>query len=390
MLLQPVDSAGVAAALADALAGGPPVAPLSVDPVERRQSLAMLAVDEPVAELDAALIVSTSGSTGRPKGVVLSRAAIRASVALTHLRLGGPGDWALALPTHYVAGVMVLARAIIAGSRVHPLRADLAELPGAMPAMADRRYIALVPTQLVRALARPAIAAALAEFDAVLVGGAALPADARLRAEQLGIRAVSTYGMSETCGGCVYDGVPLDGIRIDIDDVSDRIMITSPTIFAGYRLRPDLTAESSRNGTFRTSDRGCWSAGGRLRVLGRLDDAVIANGHTVDLAEVERAASGWPALGAAELVVIAVPDSERGSTLLAVTDGAGSLKDLTGFLATRLPGHALPRRLLHVDPLPRTAGGKIDRARLVQDLDQESPDFRPFVSSETASVQGRP
>jgi o-succinylbenzoate---CoA ligase len=139
VLLQPVGSADVGTELASALAGGPPIAPLSDDPVERRQSLDMLVLEKPVAEPDAAVVVSTSGSTGRPKGVVLSRTAVRAAVALTHDRLGGVGDWALALPPHYVAGLMVLARAIVGGGRAHTVRADLADLPEVLSAMADRR-----------------------------------------------------------------------------------------------------------------------------------------------------------------------------------------------------------------------------------------------------------
>jgi o-succinylbenzoate---CoA ligase len=389
VLLQPVGSADVGTELAGALAGGPPIAPLSDDPVERRQSLAMLVLEKPVAEPDAAVVVSTSGSTGRPKGVVLSRAAVRAAVALTHDRLGGVGDWALALPPHYVAGLMVLARAIVGGGRAHTVRADLADLPEVLSAMADRRYVALVPTQLVRALAQPAIVAALADFDAVLIGGAALPPETRSRAEALGIRVVDTYGMSETCGGCVYDGVPLDGVTIELDEISGQIMISSPTIFTGYRLRPDLTTQSLSQGRFRTSDRGRWCPDDRLEILGRLDDSVITNGFTVDLAEVERVARGWPALGAADLAVIAVPDVERGTTLVALTDGTGSIGELRDFLAGRLPGYAAPVRLVLLESLPRTAGGKIDRARLVQDLNQSSPDLRPFVSSETASMGGR-
>jgi O-succinylbenzoic acid--CoA ligase len=143
-LLQPVGGGGVLEALRRALDGGPPIAPLSSDPAERAQSLAMLRIEEPVPEPDTAAVVSTSGSTGRPKGVVLSRAAIRASATLAHARLGGAGDWALALPSHYVAGLMVLARTLVAGTRVHLVRSDLADLPA--PCREEgRRYLALVP-----------------------------------------------------------------------------------------------------------------------------------------------------------------------------------------------------------------------------------------------------
>jgi O-succinylbenzoic acid--CoA ligase len=374
-LLQPVGVGDVLEGLRRALEGGPPIAPLSSDPGERAQSLAMLRVEEPVPEPDAAAVVSTSGSTGRPKGVVLSRAAIRASASLTHDRLGGAGDWVLALPPYYVAGLMVLARTLVAGTRAHLVRADLADLPAVLPRMSGRRYLALVPAQLIRALVQPEVVAALAGFDAILVGGAALDADAWRQALERGINVVETYGMSETCGGCVYDGTPLDGVSIEMEAGTGRVMITSPTMFSSYRLRPDLTAEALKDDALRTRDRGRWSADGRLEILGRLDDAVITGGLVVDLDEVERAATRWPLLGDAALAVLAIPDSERGTMIIAVTDGAGSLDQLRDFLAGGLPGYAIPRRLFNVHALPRTAGGKIDRTRLAKDLSSAQPDL---------------
>ena len=275
--------------------------------------------------------------------------------------------------SHYVAGLMVLARTLVAGTRAHLVRSDLADLPAVMPLMSGRRYLALVPTQLIRALAHPELVAALAGFDAVIVGGAALEADALRQAVEQGINVVETYGMSETCGGCVYDGVPLDGVSIDLEPGSGRIMITSPTIFSGYRLRPDLTSEALQNGAFRTWDRGRWSAGTRLEILGRLDGAVITGGFVVDLDEVERAARRWPLLGTANLAVIAPPDAERGTMIIAVTDSTESLDQLRSFLASELPTYALPRRLVHLDVIPRTAGGKIDRPRLASALGSAQP-----------------
>jgi O-succinylbenzoic acid--CoA ligase len=332
----------------------------------------MLRIEEPVPEADAAVVVSTSGSTGRPKGVVLSRAAILASASLTHDRLGGAGDWALALPAHYVAGLMVLARTIVAGTGAHLVRTDLADLSAVLPTMAGTRYLALVPTQLIRALTQPEIVVALAGFDAVLVGGAALDDDVRRRAVERGINVIATYGMSETCGGCVYDGTPLDGVAIDLEPGTGRILITSPTIFSGYRLRPELTSEVLQGNTFRSWDHGGWSADGHLELVGRLDGAAITGGLVVDLEEVERAAARWPLLGGASLAVIAVPDPERGTMIIAVTDGRGSAAELRDFLAGQLPAYAIPRGLIHLDALPRTAGGKTDRPRLVQEISSAS------------------
>src|ERR671915_130280 len=119
-LLRTVGPAEVASAVTGALRDGPVVAPLPADPVERRRALAVLRPDRPVPEPDAAVVITTSGSTGEPKAVVLSRTAIRASVSATHARLGGPGDWVLALPGHYIAGLMVLARTVVARTRAWP------------------------------------------------------------------------------------------------------------------------------------------------------------------------------------------------------------------------------------------------------------------------------
>ena len=169
--LRTVNPSEVAAALADSLSGGQPIATLPADPMERARAIAMFQPDQPVVETDAAVVVATSGSTGAPKGVVLSRAAIRASAEATHSRLGGAGDWALALPTHYVAGLMVLARACLGGTHAVPVRSDLRNLQEAADLLSERRYISLVPAQLDRALHHGEVIAALTSFSAVLVGG---------------------------------------------------------------------------------------------------------------------------------------------------------------------------------------------------------------------------
>jgi O-succinylbenzoic acid--CoA ligase len=370
--------AEIGVALAEALAGGPPVAPLPDDAVERDRALAMLQPEVPVAEDDAAAIVSTSGSTGQPKGVVLSRAAIRASVAATHDRLGGPGDWVLALPPHYVAGLMVLARGLVAGTTVATARPDLTDLPAVASTLTERRYLSVVPTQLARAARQPDLVAALASFVAVLVGGA--PADPTLldHLRSVGVPLVTTYGMSETCGGVVYDGRPLRGVDVrvgdggvgdggvddgGVDDGGGRITLGGGTLFSGYRLRPDLTAAALVDGRLLTQDRGRWR-GDRLEVLGRLDDVVISGGLNVDLAEVERLARPWCAPRGHDLAVLGLPDAEWGTAVVAVTDADGTLADLQDFLSDFVPTYAVPRELVRLEALPRTSSGKIDRQSL--------------------------
>ncbi len=173
--------------------------------------------------------------------------ALLASASATHDRLGGPGRWLLALPAQHVAGVQVLVRSLV--SRTEPGVLDLAGgfTPAGFAAAASalggvRRYTALVPTQLVRLLDAADQGDGdgvreLARFDAVLVGGAGTPPAVLERAAAAGVRVVTTYGASETSGGCVYDGVPLDGVRVRLGDGPDpsRVLLGGPTLARGYR-----------------------------------------------------------------------------------------------------------------------------------------------------------
>ena len=333
-----------------ALAGELVVAP--VDPAAGGATLAMLRPDEPVVEPDAALVVATSGSTGTPKGVVLSRRALLAAAESAE-RLTGPLAWTLALPTHYVAGAMVLVRAHVAGTPVTTVRSDLADL-----APPDRpTAISVVPTQLHRALGNPGVSAALRAHTLVLLGGAAARPELLARAADAGIVVRTTYGMSETCGGCVWDGEPLPGVDVRLA-TSGRISLHGDMAFSGYRLRPDLTAETLvGERTVLTRDRGEW-AEGRLRLLGRLDDVVISGGVNVDLAALERAASrltGHP------VAALGVPDAEWGTRVVLATTDPRELAEWRDALRPVVGGPALPRQVVRPDALPRTTSGKIDR-----------------------------
>ena len=331
-------------------------------PVPHPGDAAVMRPDVPVTEPGAAVIVTTSGSTGTPKGVVLSRDALLASARATRTRLGGPMHWYSPLPRHYVAGLMVLVRAFDAGTDPVLLAPDLADLPSA-----DRdgpRALSIVPTQLHRALDDAELTARMAAFDAVLLGGAPARPDLLARAAAAGIRVVTTYGMSETCGGCVYDGVPLEGVGVALDQDTGRISLAGPILFSGYRLAPDLTAETLVNGRLVTRDRGAWVEG-RLQVLGRIDDVVISGGVNVDLAEVQRRLT---AIDQHPGIVLGVPDAEWGARIVLVTESPDD--DLGGWrdrlAATGLDRPALPRQVIAVVRLPRTSSGKIDRQALIE------------------------
>lgn len=331
---------------------------------------------------DVALLVRTSGSTGAPREVMLTAAALRASAEATHRRLGGPGRWLLPLPPAHVAGLQVLVRSLVAGTEPAvlggPFRPDaFAAATRALPGP-TRRYTSLVPTQVHRLLADAEGRAALASYDAVLLGGAASPPGLVGRARDAGARVVTTYGMSETCGGCVYDGEPLDGVSVALDD-DGRIRLAGPVLAAGYRGRPDLDAElfERRDGVrwLRTSDLGRWAAPAgdgpaRLEVLGRADDVLVTGGVKVAPAAVERVLATQEGVG--EVLVVGVPDPEWGQALVAVVvpDPAAPVPELAPLrraVTERLTAPAAPRHLVLVDALPLRGPGKPDR-RAAADL----------------------
>ena len=377
--------AGVLAGADDALL------PLAGTDEHSRQTAAALRVGEPI-DGRIALVVPTSGSTGSPKGAQLSADALLAAAAATHERLGGPGNWLLALPATHIAGLQVLIRALAAGTtpvRIRTPGFDPAALPGAVAALGPgRRYTSLVSNQLATALEDPGAAAALAELDAVLLGGGPAPAALLERAAAIGINVVRTYGMSETAGGCVYDGVPLAGVGLRLDD--GRIHLGGPTLASGYRNPPAVSrgsaelAERSRSGNrridsapdpfaepgwFRTDDLGELDATGRLRVLGRVDDAIATGGLKVLPQVVEAALNEDPAV--AEAVVFGVPDERLGQRVVAaITLAAGAtaptLAALRHRVAQRLPVTAAPREVHVVTELPRLGVGKPDRRGLAR------------------------
>ena len=324
---------------------------------------------------EIALVVSTSGTTGTPKGAMLTSAALIASASASHDRLGGPGRWLLALPTHHIAGMQVLVRSVLAGTV--PVEMDLSDgfavdqLPSAIGELGSgRRYASLVSNQLAKALADPAAAAALSDLDAVLLGGGPAPRTVLEAAAEAGVTVVRTYGSSETSGGCVYDGLPLDGVEVRIDEAGlagqGRIVLGGATLASGYRNppQPDPFGEP---GWFRTDDIGGFDDLGRLTVHGRVDDAISTGGLTVMPMVVETALARHP--GVAECAVFGVADDRLGQRVVAAVVAAvpaspptpGVLRD---FVAESLDRTAAPREVVFLAELPRRGIGKIDHRAL--------------------------
>ncbi|UOY00987.1 o-succinylbenzoate--CoA ligase [Blastococcus sp. PRF04-17] len=353
-----------------ALAGTAPLAVLPSGPPAVVGAAREVLRPQVPLESGADVVVVTSGSTGGGRGVLLPAAALQASAAATLDRLGGPGSWLLALPVSAIAGLQVICRSVLAGRPAtvlgdgEPLAAAVGRLP------AGRRYTALVPTQLRRHLdAEPA---ALRAFDAVLVGGAATDPVLLARAREAGVAVVTTYGMTETAGGCVYDGLPLDGVRVRVADGPEPggIELAGPVLALGYRLDPAATEAAFRGGWFATRDAGTLDGDGRLTVHGRLDDVVVSGGVNVAPQAVEAALREHPEV--ADVVVFGRPDEEWGQRVVAaVVPRAGvepALPALRAWVAERLGAAAAPRELHVVPAVPLLHSGKPDRRAVAREV----------------------
>ena len=368
------DHRGLLRAVGAALDGGAPLA-LGFEP----------GTADRVPEGTAA-VIATSGSTGVPKRVVLSAAALRASAEATAARIGA-GQWLLALPAGYVAGLQVLVRSSLAGTRPVGLRGRfavgsfldaVAELDPGRPTMTS-----LVPAQLatlVEAADDQGVREALGRLEAVLVGGQALPAPLRERATELGVRLVRTYGSSETSGGCVYDGIPLDGTTVRV--VEGELQVAGPTLADGYLGDEAQTAErfvrDAEVRWYRTGDLGD-VIDGVVRVTGRADNVIVSGGVNVSLDRVEAVVRGLPGFGGA--VVVGVEDERWGESPGVVVPG----RELAGAgpsLPAGTPGDeeplgtvraavgavlgvaARPSIVLPVAEMPLLASGKPDRTAI--------------------------
>ena len=312
-----------------------------------------------------ALVVQSSGSTARPKRVALSADALLASAAASEAVLGGPGQWLLALPQTYIAGIGVVVRSFAAGT--DPVVMDPSGFTAARfieaAALLDGklRFTSLVPAQLIRLLEEPAAHEALRRFDRVLVGGQATPPPLLARAADAGVRVTRTYGSSETAGGCVYDGVPIGATRLRLTD--GQIEISGPTLAEGYLLDPARTdAAFITDGTerwFRTGDLGSID-GGVLSVSGRLDDMIVSGGVNVSLGEVERLVRSMHP----DAVVVPASDERWGQVPVVVTTREVDLAELRSAAIAQLGAAAAPARVVVVDSIPMLSSGKPDRLAL--------------------------
>lgn len=338
-----------------------------------------------------ALVIRTSGSSGVPKSVAISADALRAGAVATHEALGGPGQWLVALPVHLIAGAQMLIRSLVAGT--DPVFCDGPDgrfdpevfVQRAESMEAERRYASLVPVQLARVLDlaeqdRDA-ADTLRRFAAILVGGQGVSLESRRRAHALGLELRRSYGMTETSGGCVYDGVEIGDTRVRIRD--GEVQIAGAVLAEGYLGDAALTdaAFIEDRGTrwYRTGDAG-ELLGGMLTVTGRLDRVVISGGINVSLDEVERVIrehDGW-----GEAVAVPVADAEWGErpglvrAIADGTEGSVGFADLQERVRSELGVAAVPAWATEIDEMPRLANGKPDLQRVRERIAMLRDSFR--------------
>lgn len=307
-----------------------------------------------------ALIVNTSGSTGQAKEVGLSASALLESAKSANKFLGAkPGQiWSLLLPLNHIAGINVLVRSLELGT----VPIDAREVTGKY-SYAD--FTAVVPTQLYKALNGDGdLLEHLISAKAVLVGGAHLPTELCEAARLAGINVIETYGMTETCGGCIYNGIALEGTEFEIDELGI-ISIASKSLATTYVNTPQVWDERIRNGYFVTTDIG-HIQDGKLIVTGRSDDVIISGGENVSLTEVESVVRDT--FSGIECAAFALPDSQWGQSLqLAI---AGDLKPeqsaINEYLSSKISRAAKVKNFIYLTELPRTSLGKIDRSKLAE------------------------
>ncbi|WP_308287727.1 AMP-binding protein [Cryobacterium sp. 1639] len=318
-----------------------------------------------------AVVIETSGSTAAPKRVMLSTDALLASAAASSVALGGDGQWLLALPAHYIAGVQVLVRSIASGTEPvllppgHFDPAEFAEYAGRL--VEPLRFTSLVPVQLARLLdaaeADPEILAVLRRFTGILVGGQAVAPALIDRAERLRIRVLRTYGSSETAGGCVYNGVPIGNTVVRA--VDGQLEISGSVLADGYLDDDQRTSERFVDDQgvrwYRTGDLGAVAPDGIVSVTGRADNVIISGGEKVSLDAVEALVRTLPGLGDALVVRANDPVWGQAAVVVLAADQAPALEPVRAAVAAELGRAARPARIVTVGTVPLLASGKPDR-----------------------------
>jgi o-succinylbenzoate---CoA ligase len=321
----------------------------------------------------AGLVMATSGTGGRPKLVELSRTAITSALGLSFAALGpaaGGGvlepsePWVCCLSPAHIGGMLVLLRHVAFDTPVTILDRMGLDPLDPMRGVPTGAHVALVPTMLHRLIVA---GADLSRFGILLVGGAGLDAGLAEQATGLGGRVVSTYGLTESCGGIAYHGRLFEGTRARIA-ADGGIELSGPTMMEGYRHDPAATAAAfTLDGWLRTGDAGELESDGRLRVEGRSDEAIRTGAETVWPQEVEAALRDHPKV--VDVAVAGRPHPEWGQQVVAFvvpaeSDDPPGVEELREHAAERIARFKLPRVVVPMTDIPRTLSGKIRRMEL--------------------------
>lgn len=299
---------------------------------------------------DDALVIATSGTSGDPKGVVHTHAGLHAASLATAaaLRCGAEAHWLACLPLAHIGGFGVLTRAWHTGATLSVLDGFDASAVSASGAT----HVSLVATALQRI--DPSL------FERILLGGSRPPSD-------VPPNATITYGLTESCGGVVYDRRPIPGVSVRITDDGE-VLLRGPMIMSRYR-GGDAPSPVDREGWLQTGDIGR-IVDGRLDVDGRRGDMIVTGAEKVWPDTVERCILTHPAVR--ECGVAGIDDSEWGQRVACwvVLDPTTklSLDELRDHVGASLPRYCAPKQMFIVDSLPRTALGKVMRRVLVEQL----------------------
>jgi O-succinylbenzoic acid--CoA ligase len=312
--------------------------------------------DLPETATNTALIIESSGSTGIPKRIYLSADALRAATASSASVIGS-GQWLLSLPTNYVAGAMVLVRSILSGTRPVVMNTGVSFTAQAFALSStllteENRFVSLVPTQLLRlyeaTLSDSFLLNQLKKFSAVLVGGQAVSESVVDYFRENDVNVVSSYGMAETAGGCVYDGLALPGVNLRINDngtlaISGAMLANDVADATGYLNTQDLAELED----------------GKLKVLGRIDRVINSGGLKISIDQIEDVALSIG--GVVEVAGCALDSEQWGQRVGLVYVGSPEVADyLAAAVFEQLGVAAKPIRVIRVDRIPRLTSGKTD------------------------------
>jgi len=340
----------------------------------------------PVAERaaeDLAAILYTSGTTGRSKGAMLSHRALEANArALVDLwRFTADDVLVHALPINHVHGLFVALHVpMLAGATIRLLPHFDAD--AVVAAMAGATCLMGVPTYYTRLLTTPGFTCEVAAPIRLFISGSAplLPQSFEAFERHTGHRILERYGMTEAgmIASNPYDGPRLPGtVGYPLPETEARIQgggngpgvleIRGPGLFSGYWRMPEKTAEEhSADGWFITGDIATIADDGRIAIVGRAKDLIIAGGFNIYPKEIELLIDALP--GVTESAVIGVPHPDLGEAAVAIVAVEPSCDlDEAAIVATIAPALARfkqPRRVLLTDALPKNAMGKVEKAKL--------------------------